>query len=1177
MPEADMDFTPSQLNSILCRGRSVLVSAGAGSGKTRVLTERLMEYIDPRDPNTVPASIDRFVVITFTRAAAGELRGRIASAITERLRRTPDNMHLRRQLLLSRNAKIGTIHSFCADLLREYAGHAGISPSFKILEEERAERLRAAALERVLERHYEEGSDAFLSLASTVGAGKDDSRLTEQLLKLHAAIQSHADPSAWVAEQIARLSQDGVSFEDTVWGAEILRESEKTVRFWTQEMERCVTILRGEEKIRKAYENSFQDTADALHRLETVFPIGWDAVRSCLPVPFPKLNSLRNDPDPELSKWLRERRDSCKKAMEKLSLSFTDDSDGVLAEMKASVPAMSALLTLTMELEQEFQAAKRRINGMDFQDLEHRSLALLMTKEGVQTPLASELADRYTEIMVDEYQDVSRVQDSLFYALSRNGRNLFFVGDVKQSIYRFRLADPTIFVEKADAYAETELEVEETDNPLLRGRLIRLQENFRSRREVLQAVNRTFTRVMSRDLGDLDYGSDDELIPGADYSGDGSKPEMILIPRNHTEIDAQEVEAEAVSERIRQLMLEGRVQENGAFRPIRYGDIAILLRAANTIGGTYRRVLQNNGIPVTSGTAGDFYGSVEVSTVFAMLTVMDNPHQDIPLLTLLRSPCVGFSADKLSLIRSLQPDADFYTALCVSGDPEVLRVRRILEKLRQEAPDQSPTDLVERVIEELDLYTVCSAMPDAERRIGRLSGLISMAETFRQGDEYGLHRFVLWLQNMERRGQEPPSCAEGGDAVRILSIHKSKGLEFPVVFCSGLGRSFNRQDSYSTVLVHPVLGLGPRATDLIRKLEYPTAARRAIDARIRRESLSEEMRLLYVAMTRAKERLILTACVKNPDDALEDARNLIFPSGFDCGSGQVVKIPAQLLQDAGCPLQWILPAVVADDAFILNHDVLADRETDRDEIRGSEDKAADPELLRLLDRNLAWEYPHAEAQRLPSKVTVTELKGLREADPDAVNVSSPYLGDAPINLPDPEQKSLSASRRGSAVHLVMQLIDFEKAGDISGVRGEIQRMVNEEFLTPEEAEAVNPLMICRFFATELGQRIRTARHCRREFRFSLMNDAASIYSGFPKGESILLQGVVDCCFENEDGLVVVDYKTDRVDSKEALRQRAELYSVQLETYALALQRIFRLPVKEKILVFLNEEKQIRLQ
>ncbi|MBO7373514.1 MAG: UvrD-helicase domain-containing protein, partial [Oscillospiraceae bacterium] len=1010
-----MDFTPSQLNSIQCRGSSVLVSAGAGSGKTRVLTERLMEYIDPQDPDTVPASIDSFVVITFTRAAAGELRGRIAAAITERLRQTPDNMHLRRQLLLSRNAKIGTIHSFCADLLREYAGRAGISPSFRILEEERAERLRAAALERVLERHYEEGNEGFLQLVSTVGAGRDDSRLAEQLLKLHAAIQSHADPSAWVAEQIALLNLDTASFGDTPWGEEILRECEKTVRFWAREMERCLAILRGDEIICKAYENSFQETADALRRVEAKCPCGWNAVRSCFPVPFPKLGGAGKESDPELKEWLQARRKSCKKAMDKLGLSFTDESAEVMAELRSSVSAMSALLSLTMELEKEFQAAKQRVNGMDFQDLEHRSLALLRTKEGDRTPLAAELAARYTEIMVDEYQDVSRVQDSLFYALSRNGKNLFFVGDVKQSIYRFRLADPTIFLEKADSFNETEPTDDETGSSLEEGRLIRLQENFRSRREVLNAVNRTFTRVMSRELGDLDYGRGDELLPGADYSGDVPIPELILLQRDQTEIGASEVEAEAVAERIRQLMQDGRVQESGTMRPLRYGDIAILLRAANTIGGTYRRVLQNNGIPVTSGTAGDFYGSIEVSTVFAMLAVMDNPHQDIPLLTLLRSPCIGFSADSLSRIRSLKPDADYYTALCLSGDPDVIRFRKILEKLRREAPDRSPTDLVERVIEELDLYAVCSAMPDGERRIRRLAGLISMAETFRQGDEYGLHRFVLWLQNMERRGQEPSSGAEGGDAVRILSIHKSKGLEFPVVFCSGLGRSFNRQDSLSTVLVHPVLGLGPRATDTVRKLEYPTAARRAIDARITRESLSEEMRLLYVAMTRAKERLILTACVRNPDDCLEEARKLVFPGPDAYGSSETVKIPAQLLQDASCPLQWVLPAVVADDAFSLVTDVITDENAESADARGDVQREADPELLKLLDRNLTWVYPHAAAQQLASKVTATDLIGLRVVDPDAVYVSPPAFPEASIRLPEPEQKSVSAARRGSAV------------------------------------------------------------------------------------------------------------------------------------------------------------------
>ena len=1171
-----MDFTPSQLNAVLCRGSSVLVSAGAGSGKTRVLTERLMEYIDPREPGSVPAGIDSFLVITFTRAAAAELRGRITSAITERLRLEPENGHLRRQLMLSRNAKIGTIHAFCADLLRENSGRAGISPSFRILEEERAERLRTAALERVLERRYEEGADDFLQLVATVGAGRDDSRLTEQILKLHAAIQSHADPAEWVARQIALLQGQADGFENTPWGIEILAESKKTVSFWAEEMERCLSLIRSAEQIRKAYESRFLETADGLRLLERKLAEGWDAARACLPVPFPGLTGVRNNPDPDLTEWLKERRSLCKKEMEKLSQCFEGNSDEEMAELNASVPAMTALLSLAMELEQEFQAAKRRLNAMDFNDLEHRSLALLQTKEGSPTPLAAEIAAHYNEIMVDEYQDVSRVQDRLFHALSRGGENLFFVGDVKQSIYRFRLADPTIFIEKADSFTPAEQDGEAPENTASGGRLIRLQENFRSRREILHAVNRTFTRVMSRELGDLDYGPDDELKPGTESADGVPVPELILIERNQAEIGALEAEAEAVSRRILQLVREDRIQRDGVKRPVRYGDIAILLRAANNVGGTYRRVLQNHGIPVSSGTAGDFYGSVEVSTVFAMLSVMDNPHQDIPLLTLLHSPCVGFSADRLGKIRALRPDADFYTALCASSDPDAARFRNLLETLRREAPDVSPTDLVERVIGELDLYAVCSAMPDGERRIRRLTDLIAMAETFRQGDEYGLHHFVLWLQNRERRGLEPPAGAEGGNAVQILTIHKSKGLEFPVVICSGLGRSFNRQDLQDTVLVHPVLGLGPRATDPVRKLEYPAAARRAIDARIRRESLSEEMRLLYVAMTRAQERLILTACVKKPEEYLEDAARLAAPPSSAAGTEEHAKIPSQLLKGASCPLQWILPAVVEDHAFRLVSAAEEDAEVLQEKSAEAERRKADPALLALLDRNLTWEYPYAAAQRLPSKVTATELKGLREADPDAVAISPKAARDVQLRLPDPGQGPISAARRGSAVHLVLQQIDFAKAGELPGIRDEIRRLVNAEFLTEEEAAAVDPESICRFFTSELGLRIRNAKQCRREFRFSLMNDAESVFPGLPAGEQILLQGVVDCCFEEDGGLILVDYKTDRIDSEETLRQRAELYRVQLDTYAQALRRIFGLPVREKILYFISAGKEVRL-
>ncbi len=1173
-----MNFTPSQDKAIHSRGSSVLISAGAGSGKTRVLTERLMEYIDPQDPDMIPAEIDSFLVITYTRAAAGELRGRIASAITERLQREPENSRLRRQLMLSRNARICTIHSFCADLLREQAGRAGISPSFRVLEEERGERLRAAALERVLERQYEEGSSDFLQLAATVGAGRDDSRLSEQILKLHSAIQSHADPAGWVAGQIALLQGGHERFEDTPWGIEILQESRKTAAFWSAEMERCLSLMRREEKIRRVYEASFAETADALRNLGRGLESGWDAARNCMPVPFPKTTYVRNNPDEELTDWLKARRDRCKKAMESLGRYFSEDSQTVLAELRASVPAMTALLSLTLELEQEYQAAKRRLNSLDFQDLEHRCLALLQAKDGSPTPLAEELSARYTEIMVDEYQDVSRVQDRLIHAVSRDGKNLFFVGDIKQSIYRFRLADPTIFIEKSLAFREHEdLTGEDGENPAEAGRLIRLQENFRSRREVLRAVNHTFTGIMSRELGDVEYGPGDELIPGADYEGTVPQPELLLLQRNQTEVGTLEEEAEAVALRIKQLMRDTCVQAEGGMRPLRYGDVAILLRAANTVGAAFCRALQNQGIPVSSGAAGDFYSSVEVSTVFAMLSVLDNPHQDIPLLTLLHSPSVGFSANRLSLIRSLRPDADFYTALCASSDPAVLRFRKMLEKLRREAPDKSPTDLVERVIEELDLYAMCSAMPDGERRIRRLSDLVSMAESFRQGDEYGLHRFVLWLQNMERRGQEPPNAADGGDAVRILSVHKSKGLEFPVVIFSGLGRSFNRQDSYSTVLVHPVLGLGPRFTDPVRKIEYPTAARRAIDARIRRESLSEEMRLVYVAMTRAKERLILTACVRNADNLLKEAALCLLPKAAEQPEEGNGKIPAQMLQNASCPLQWVLPAVLSGDAIRL----VAGTDAETDGVAGSaapaaEGKQPDPELTAQLDRNLTWKYPYETAQQLPSKVTATELKGLRETDADTLTVGPAAPFDPQIRLPDLEKDALSAARRGSAVHLVFQHISLDRTGSVSEVSSEIRRLVAEEFLTDEEAEAVDPGMICRFFNTELGKRIRSAERCRREFRFSLMNDAGSIFGSVPYGDRILLQGVVDCCFEEKGSLILVDYKTDRVADDAALIQRAELYVSQLDTYAQALQRIFGMPVREKILYFLSAEKEFRV-
>ena len=745
--------------------------------------------------------------------------------------------------------------------------------------------------------------------------------------------------------------------------------------------------------------------------------------------------------------------------------------------------------------------------------------------------------------MVDEYQDVSRVQDEIFRAVSRDGENLFFVGDLKQSIYRFRLADPEIFNEKSRCFAEETGEA----------RVIRLQENFRSRPEILNAVNAVFLRCMSARLGNLDYGPEDMLIPGVIPAEDGTVPELLLLPREEAENTDLEEEAGLTAREILRMMQDTSVRDGEHERPLRFGDIAILLRSANAVGGVFRRVLLSAGIPVSAGAGSDFYGSVEVSMVYSMLSVMDNPHRDIPLLSLLSSPAYGFTEEKLSLIRASRPDTDYYSALCASDDKDAQAFVSQLRQLREEAPDLNPVALIDRVTDALDLYALVAAMPDGEQRIQRLMDLSAMAETFRKTGEYGLHRFVIWLRNMEKKSRDPETCTDSSDAVRILSIHRSKGLEFPVVFVCGMGRTFNRQDTRDTVLVHPELGLGPKYTDPERKIEYPTAARRAIERRITRDMLSEEMRLLYVAMTRARDRLYLTACVRKIDEQLEKASYL---SACD-------KIPAPMLASSTNMLQWLLPTAVLGNELRYRICMPDQQETAEESVDTAPCDAADPDLVGLLEHNLSYIYPHRRSESLPSKLTATELK---EEDPDAVPLL-PRHRDFPE--PDLNPEKLSATRIGTATHLVLQQIEPSKTESLAEIREEISRMEKQRFLTAEEAEAVDAEKIRAFFSSDIGQRLRHAEKTWREFRFSLLTDVRELLPSETADEKVLLQGVVDCCFLENDALVVVDYKTDRVQTEKEIRERAEHYRIQLETYAGALERIFEIPVKEKILYFLR--------
>ncbi|MBO5543320.1 MAG: UvrD-helicase domain-containing protein, partial [Oscillospiraceae bacterium] len=1015
-----------------------------------------------------------------------------------------------------------------------------------------------------------------------LGAGRDDTRLAETILRLHAELQSHARPGQWVDSCLEEMKKEPASVLETAWGKELAGEAMKTARFHAGEMEAALEAMREDETLFRAFSGSYAETAAALNRLSSALERDWDTALGCLPIPFPRAVTPKACRGTELAERCSQTRDACRKDMKKLEervLSATSES--LLRDWRATAPDMTELLSLCMKLENEFQGAKRRANGLDFSDLEHFCLRLLTDERGERTTLARELAEEFEEIMVDEYQDVSRVQDAIFHAISRDGSNLFLVGDVKQAIYRFRLADPGIFREKFSRYGQPENTRGE--------RLIHLQENFRSSREVLEAVNDVFSRVMSAEVGDIDYTREEALLHGGQQQGDYGRPRLLLLARGEGDsadeaesssadsgpkpeksaskrrLSSAEAEAELVAGRIQELVRSGVLHdENDNERQIRYGDIAILLRAANTEGKIFAARLAAHGIPADFGAGGSFFSSIEVSMLCSMIMLIDNPHRDIPLLAILRSPAFAFDEDSLSAIRAGSPETDYYTALQCSEDPKAARFLQVLKELRSEAAELDPPQLVSRIMERLNLYALCSAMEDPDTRLGHLTDLQILAAEFQKTGEKGVHRFLRWLLYRQRQAMEPQHGEGNTNSVRILSVHRSKGLEFPVVFYCRLAKPFNVRDTNEAVLLHPTLGIGAKLIDPEEKTEYPTGAHAAIAQKLRRETRSEEMRLLYVAMTRAKEKLYLTACIRKPEEKIEKAGRMT----------ERGPVPAAFAGAATAPVDWLLPTAAVGKALVT--EILQDMEEMPEDAEEREEKhpAKSDKWLGFLDSALGFRYPWADAVNIPSKLTATELK-MRESfypDPDAAPLFR--TRSSSLRMPDLDAATLTATEAGTLVHLLMQQIDFGKTGSITDIQAEIDRLRQQKFVTTEEAAGIDPEIVRRFFASDTGKRILAAETCRREFRFSLLMDADELLKNAPHEEQILLQGSVDCCFEEEspDGsreLVVVDYKTDHIMGDAAIKKRAEHYRVQLEAYAAALTRITGLRVKEKILYFLN--------
>lgn len=1158
-------LTPQQAQAVQNRGGNLLVSAAAGSGKTKVLVDRLMSYLtDPMDP----ANLDEFLIITYTKAAASELRGKIAAKLSERIAQEPENRHLQQQLQRLYMTTISTVHAFCGELLRQFAYRLDMSGDFRTAEENECAQIRESVMQQVLENAYNSMGDDpdFCAFVDTQGIGRDDRQLPEVLLKVYDSSRCHLFPDAWleccvdegVWEEIADASE-------VRSGRYLMNELFAYLDLQIRAMERCADMAAnapGGESVAVL----LQDTLNQLRHLHQSH--SWDEIVERKDIDFGTLRFKKDFTDEDLKDRIKVVRDGCKAGLKKALRPFADSSQQVLKDLESTEASVRGMVRLVRVFEKEYDLLKRRRRILDFSDLEHRTLDLLLgSRRSAPTAIAREIGMRYREVMVDEYQDSNAVQDAIYGALTAEKQNCFMVGDVKQSIYQFRLADPGIFLKKYDTYKPA------AEAALGEDRKVMLSRNFRSGGAVLAATNCVFERCMSPQVGGLWYGEDEALYEGVPHEP-LEEPEVEFHAVQIRENTYPE-EAAFVAHRIK-LLLDGKhmVRDKEALRPIRSEDIVILLRSPNSVGGYFRQALEAEGIRCASNGGGDLLQTEEISVLRSILQAIHNPQLDIPLLAAMASPVLGFTADDLAAIRGGKRGSSVYDALRSSSCEKAQNFLALLAKMRRTAQMESISRVMEILFSETRIDTIYATMADGQMREANLRTFYQMAASFEAGGQKDLGRFLEYLDAMEEKGLLTAAEGSNSDCVSIMSIHKSKGLEFPVVFLCGLGRQFNQESKRAPVLCHKDLGVGILAADSSRRVRYPTVTRRAISAKIGSDSLSEEMRVLYVAMTRAKDRLIMTY---SSDDVQKEVANMVIQSNMDCQD--------LIIREVTSPGEWVLLSALhraeAHALFALGgrperakeyeHPWLITVSEAPEAASGSimEEKVQSlpRDAVARLAQGLEFEYPYQAATAAPSKQTATQRKGRVKDQEAAENAPEPRTSRRSWRKPSFAGGEVQGKARGSATHLALQYIRFERCADLAGVETEIKRLVDEKFLSEQQGSLVECDRLAAFFATPLGEKLRTSDKVLREFKFSILDDGEAFDPALT-GEQILLQGVVDCALMEDDGITVVDFKTDRV-SEESLHHSAEGYRPQVEAYADALSRIFEKNVKEKLLYYFH--------
>ena len=1219
---SEVKWTNEQLQAIQEKNSNILVAAAAGSGKTAVLVERIIHKIIDEQMD-----IDKILVVTFTNAAASEMRERILEAIYKKLEENPENVHLQRQIILLNKASICTIHSFCLDVIHNHFYEIDLPSNFKIADTAEIDLLKHEVLDDLFEQKYTENDKDFIELLENYTNYRGDEALQELVLKIYKFIQSSPFPIKWLQEKLELLKIEDKDISKTVWGKLIIQKVEDDIQESIMQLETVKYKMALYPEMTKFYQKICEDII-ILKDLQNYN--SWDELYIKLlnfnfsnwPVDKKVTNDLKEDS--------KEIRNKVKKHIkEKTAKLLSCSQEQAVKDLRIITPILEKLANLVTEFTKNFAEKKKEKNCIDFNDIEHFALKILLDENNNPTEVAKKYKEKFEEIAIDEYQDSNLVQEAILTSISK-GNNIFMVGDVKQSIYKFRQARPELFLQKYDEYKNKE---EKTQEDNLKIQLFR---NFRSRQNILNITNLVFESIMSKELGDINYNENEYLNYGANYP----EPEEIKNYAGIAELDIIDLkedesitafegeEDEEEQERVEDDVLEAKFVANKiqellnsdymvfdkkqGYRKIRPKDIVILLRATSNLSPIYEKEISDLELPVFSDTSGTYLDTVEIQTILSVLKIIDNPLQDIPLVVVLRSAICNFTDNDLITIRLTDRNCNFYealikTRLICDGDLKN-KIESFLEKLEKwkSISQYMPLDeFIWQIYLDTGYYQYVGLLPNGAMRQANLKTLFEKAKQYEKASFKGLFNFIQFIDKLKKQNGDLASAkliGENEDVIRIMSIHKSKGLEFPVVFLCNSHKKFNMQDLNDNILLHQDIGFGPTIMDTTRKIKYSSIAKDAIKLKMKQETLSEEQRILYVALTRAKEKLYITGRSKDLTKYVQDKNKIL-----EMYESENIKLDAKLMKKANSYLDWIMyvylfnqgrTITLKGESYKLSDIITLNVSNKKDLLKAlakeevveqidlkekieqilknkseEENKKSEQALKELIE----WKYDYIVDTTLPTKSSVTKIKQekikleemLKGIESEEVEYKKSYT---PKFMQ--EDKKISSAEKGTLVHLCIQRLDEKKDYELKDIQNMILNLVEKEIITQNEADAIDVNLIYQYTKSQLFEELRQAKEVHKEQPFYINIPAKDVVSEAGNSKkNILVQGIIDLYYiDKNDNLVLIDFKTDYISNEPNAKEKIlDKYKVQLEIYKTALEQALGRKVNKTALCLVKDE------